>query len=187
MADPNLIITGSIYSSTPSQTSSSADMEGSMERAQEAIVAADVKVKLSNSSRKRLRAKGGSQSTRENNNSKLVRCRQGKKPVNFEREVTPPALPSYPKAQTKSANLVDLTPFAKCLLEEPIPSTTHSAPFSTPIGLRPIPSSFGGASNLFPWRDIFNTGQYPFFPLDINQRWQSGLPQELKNYTLFLL
>ncbi|KAH1098087.1 hypothetical protein J1N35_015008 [Gossypium stocksii] len=71
------------------------DMEALMEEEQEAIAAADAKVQLGSSSRKRLRAEWGSQSTKESSGSRLVHCRQGKGLVNLRRDATLPALPTH--------------------------------------------------------------------------------------------
>ncbi|KAK5839608.1 hypothetical protein PVK06_008419 [Gossypium arboreum] len=55
-------------------------------------------------------------------------------------------------------------------------STVHSVTLSSPIGSMPNLSSSNGVSTLFPKRDQINAGQYPFYPFEINQKWEKVLP-----------
>ncbi|KAK5793751.1 hypothetical protein PVK06_034908 [Gossypium arboreum] len=86
-------IISSAQSSTPSQTSSSMDVDVLMERAQRVIDTAGTMVQTNGNSHKRLRTEGGSRSTKKSSGSMLVHCRQVKKPINSNRVPTPLVLP----------------------------------------------------------------------------------------------
>ncbi|KAK5845330.1 hypothetical protein PVK06_001501 [Gossypium arboreum] len=71
-----------------------------VEKSQKFIANADRMMQVVGSSPKRPRNKGKSRSTEESSGSRLVRNKRGKRPINFEGELTFLILSSHPKTQT---------------------------------------------------------------------------------------
>ncbi|PPS18667.1 hypothetical protein GOBAR_AA01912 [Gossypium barbadense] len=100
-----------------------------VEKSQKFIANADRMMQVVGSSPKRPRNKRKSRSTEESSGSRLVRSKRGKRPINFEGELTFLILSSHPKTQIGSITPMDITS-----PNESTPRTAHSTLPSLHLG-----------------------------------------------------